>query len=110
MGFILFDLLGIKIGVGNSSSIKTRGCQVWVNGKQVEGDFSQSDELHITLEGTVASIDAGGSVECQNVQGNIDAGGSIQCRDVGGSIDAGGSVQCGDVTGSIDAGGSVNHG
>jgi len=56
------------------------------------------------------SVDAGASVNCQNVNGSADAGGSVNCEEINGCVDAGGSVNCGEVNGAVSAGGFVQCG
>ena len=68
--------------------------EIWGNA-DVEGDIN-------------GSVDAGGSVSCQNVNGSADAGGAINCEEIYGSVDAGGAINCEEIYGSVDAGGSVS--
>jgi hypothetical protein len=67
--------------------------------------------VEVKIEGSVGELRADGSVTVSGtVTGNVDAGGSVNCDDVGGNVSAGGSVNCDDVGGSVNAGGSVRHG
>lgn len=102
------NIINGKTFKGNS--IVVVNGRVIVDGKQVDvGDVSNGI-LKIEVTGTLSSLDADGSVTCQDVKGDVDAGGSVSCGNVGGYVDAGGSVRCGTVGGYIDAGGSVRHG
>ena len=66
---------------------------------------------NVKVVGIVAgSINAGGSINCDDVHGNASAGGSINCDDVHGNASAGGSINCDDVGGSVTAGGSGSCG
>lgn len=67
--------------------------EIWGNA-DVEGDIN-------------GSVDAGGSVNCQNVNGSVDAGGAVNCEEINGSVDAGGAVNCEEVNGAVSAGGTV---
>lgn len=75
---------------GDNIYIHTRGSAIKLCGNVV--GYNYSGEVSLKIEGAVANIDAGGSVECDNVSGDIDAGGSVNCGNVGGSVNAGGPV------------------
>ena len=82
---------GIKIEGSGVQNIRVNGNTVTVNGDIVGTNFNNPLEVRIT-EGTVANIEADGSVHANDVTGNLSAGGSVYCGDVGGSLNAGGSV------------------
>lgn len=75
------------------------------NGLQVEiwGNANVEGDIY-------GSVDAGGSIDCQEINGCADAGGSIDCREINGSADAGGSIDCQDINGAVSAGGTVRCG
>jgi len=106
------NINGVDIVGGRNISI--RGNRVVVDGQEVNVNIGVGQqELHIkVLEGSIGTLDAGGSVSCENVTGNVDCGGSANVSgNVGGNVDAGGSVNVGgNCSGSIDAGGSVRIG
>ena len=97
----------------NGQTITTSGSIVIRNGKVIlDGkETSDTNANQIVINGNVGSIDTDLSVNVSGkVEGNINAGGSVNCDDVGGSVKAGGSVNCDDVGGSVMAGGSVCKG
>ena len=76
----------------------------------VEGDLAslKTESASVEVRGDVyGNVDAGGSVQCDNVTGAVRASGSVQCDRVGADVNAGGSVQCDDIGGNVRAGGSV---
>lgn len=115
---------GKSYNVPNGASINVVNNTLYVNGEKYEGQGYEDKKFEITVTGGLANlkvergdvtvhgnvegtVDAGGSVTCQDVAGKVDAGGSVTCGDVGGDVDAGGSVRCGNVGGDVDAGGSI---
>jgi len=79
----------------------------------VEGDIgSLSTDLSVTVMGHVTGgIFAGGSVHCDDVEGDVTVhGGSVRCDNVKGNVNSRGSVRCDNVGGNVDAMGSVNYG
>jgi len=92
---------------GNSISIQNG--EIIIDGKK-QDSIEGTDPTRIVVEGTLTSLSADGSVNCEHIQGNVVAGGSVNCDDVGGDVRAGGSVNCDRVKGAIFAGGSVIHG
>ena len=64
----------------------------------------------VNCDAVGGDVDAAGSVNCDEVRGSVRAGGNVTCDDVGGDVVAGGSVTCDDVSGDVSAGGSVNSG
>lgn len=102
----IININGKLISV-TGSDISIINDKVYVGGKLVEEGLSGSVEISFT--GDLASLKVDGSATVNgNVQGFVDAGGSVNCEDVEKSVDAGGSVNCGTVGGSVDAGGSVS--
>lgn len=114
----------IVIGDMSGGNIVSMNGKVMVDGKTVF-DSVQTEPLkvEITVDGNienlkadgsvtvtagkVGTVDAGGSVKCNDVEKNVDAGGSVTANNIGGNVDAGGSVTTKSVGGNIDAGGSV---
>ena len=115
---------GVSIDI-DGNNVSVRGGTISVDGIAVASGLSGN--VHISWDGSLASLDADGSVECGDVHGNVNAGGSVKCHHIEGSVNAGGSVKAasnfaytrggvarrtfeieyGDV-GSINAGGSVH--
>ncbi len=93
---------------GDQVAVISKNGIITANGTVIASN--QAGEVHLTVEGGVVSIDAGGSVHCANVNGDVDAGGSVNCGHVSGNVDAGGSVSASTVAGRVDAGGSVRIG
>lgn len=89
------------------NKVRVNGNKVYVDGKRVDHGEVTDGILEVKVTGDLVSLEADGSVTCDNVNGTAQAGGSIKCGDVGGNVQAGGSVKCGEVSGSVMAGGSV---
>lgn len=117
MGSITID--GVTYSGNN---IKINKDTITIDGEQVS--MKKQDSLKIegfidTLicdrnvdvhNSTVGSIQAKGSVTCDDVGGDVHAGGSVSCDDVDGNVNAGGSVNCDDIGGDVTAGGSIKMG
>lgn len=109
------------------NNVSFRNGVVYVDGVAVTSGLSGN--VHVIWHGHLASLDADGSVDCQNIYGSVNAGGSVRCSDISGHVNAGGSVKVktpggfggsasasrgirighGDITcGSVNAGGSVH--
>lgn len=83
--------------------------KVYVDGELVTDEVATSPVL-LKVEGDIFHIIADGSVRVKGVvAGSIDAGGSVYCENVASTVTAGGSVKCHNVKGSIKAGGSVTY-
>jgi hypothetical protein len=80
-------------GHGNGSYVK-------VNNVIIENNI-QSDNIVVTFQGDLASLDCTSAVINGNIQGNVNAT-SVKCGDVSGDIE-GTNVKCGNVLGKIDA-------
>lgn len=93
-----------------SKSVVVKNSQVYVDGKKVDHGTVENGILEVKVTGVLESLEADGSVTCDDVHGTVQAGGSVTCDNVGGTVQAGGSVTCDNVAGSIMAGGSVRHG
>lgn len=81
---------GVVIEVDGSNVSVCDGV-IYVNGIPVQSQLAGN--VHIYWHGDLASLDADGSVECENIHGNITAGGSVRCGDISGNVTAGGSVK-----------------
>ena len=90
-------------------SVRVANSRVFVDGVEKSMEEIKGKVLDIKVEGTLESLEADGSVACDDVKGTVQAGGSVTCDDVGGNVQAGGSVTCDYVGGSVMAGGSVSH-
>lgn len=115
---------GVEYDIPNGSSITVVNNIVIVDGKilnaenpatlkiEIHGNINElSCDKDVVVEGDVGWLTSKGSVQCKNVTaGSVEAGGSVNCGDVDKSVDAGGSVNCGRVGGNVKAGGSVRHG
>jgi len=83
-----------KIYHGNNISIVNN--KVYIDGKLAEdGEETNSDKINITFtEGVFEKIEVDGDVYIKgNVKGNIQANGSINCDDINGNASAGGSIK-----------------
>lgn len=97
---------GTTFEVSGQANISVSGDQISIGGKIVSSGLSGI--VTVKWEGPLAHLDVDGSAEISgDVQGSVEAGGSVKCNNVGGDVEAGGSVQCGNVGGDVDAGGSV---
>lgn len=75
---------------GNSISI-VNGV-VTIDGVQQDGTLS--GQVQLKIEGTLDSLTTDASVNMKGqINGDVEAGGSVNCDDVGGSVNAGGSVR-----------------
>ncbi len=90
------------------SSIIIVNGEVWIDGVKKENKNFPENVLTIEVRGRLESLKTDANVNCDNV-GSVEAGGSVNCDDVKGNVTAGGSVNCDDVGGCIQAGGSVRH-
>lgn len=104
---------GNNIYINNDQVVIDGVKQVGVDEKIVI-ERAENVELHcdeqVIVKGNMSgTINAMGSVTCNDVDGNIESGGSVNCDNVKGSVTAGGSVNCDNIGGSVRAGGSINH-
>ena len=92
--------------ISSSGNIIIRNGKVTVDGKEI----ANIDASEIVIHGSVEKLDTDLSVNVNGiVHGNINAGGSVNCDEVKWNVIAGGSVNCDDVGGSVTAGGSVRR-
>lgn len=103
------NTVNINGRIYNGNNISIRDGVVSIDGViQKDQDVRGAVEIRV-LSGMVARLDTDLSVNCNDV-GVVNAGGSVNCDDVAGNVSAGGSVNCDDVGGSVTAGGSVRKG
>lgn len=61
------------------------------------------------LDGNIfGSVNAGGSLTCEDIHGDVQVGDYINCEDIGGDAHAGDSINCGDINGDAYAGDCIN--
>ena len=86
----------VRITKGN---VEVSGRGVYVDGQEIK--IGKDRDVHI--KDNVNNINCKGSVTVEgNVKGSVDAGGSVTCNDIGNSVDSGGSVKARKVGGNID--------
>ena len=90
------------------NNIRVNNDVVYIDGKKVDDDFTESSLLKVVVEGDINKVETDCSLEVKgNVEGNAKAGGSIRCGNIQGSVSAGGSVSCDDIHQNVVASGSV---
>lgn len=114
---------GVEFEIPDVAKMQIINGKLVVNGEEITDIRDKGQEVKISVSGSITSlscdqsvsvrsrsigsIEAKGSVNCDDVHGNVTAGGSVNCDNVEGDVKAGGSVNCDDVSGSVSAGGSV---
>jgi len=89
------------------SSVTITNDTLYVNGAKVTDGLQ--GVVKVVWEGPLASLEAGGSVECGDVSGDVHGGNSVTCGNVQGNVRAGNSVTCGDIKGKVRAGNGVSR-
>lgn len=90
MAISRIEINGVVFEV-EGNNVSFRNGVVYVDGVAVASGLSGN--VHVIWHGDLASLDADGSVDCQNIYGSVNAGGSVRCSDIAGHVNAGGSVK-----------------
>lgn len=95
-----------KTYTGNNISINNN--QVIIDGV-VQGDLEEDKKIEIKILCNVEKIVSNESIHIKgNVNGNIEAGTSVNCDDIKGNARAGTSINCDDIGGDAIANTSIN--